>query len=218
MDQFMVIGLGNFGMNVAANLSKAGKQIIVIDADEKRIDDISDEVTKATVADVRDKKSVTDIISSYKIDVAIISLGNRIEASILATVYLKELKVKKIIAKASNEYHAAILKAVGADEIIFPEKEMALKLVNRLLTPNFIDYIPMAEDYGIIELEVSDDIIGKTLAELRLRNKYQIEIIAMKNVLSGRLTMVPSGNYRIEPDTVMVVVGKNDDLKKMRGE
>lgn len=218
MEQFMVIGLGSFGWNVANDLARAGKQVIAVDVDHKRVEDIGDKVTKASMADVRDKKSVTDIISANKIDVAVVSLGNRVEASILVTLYLKEEKVSRIIAKASNEDHAAILRAVGADEIIFPEKEIAQKLVTRLLTPNFIDYIPMAEDYGIVELEVPDEFIGKTLSELRLRNKHHVEVIAIKNILTNKLTMLPGAEYKIEPDTVMIIVGKNEDINKIRAK
>lgn len=218
MEQFMVIGLGNFGFNVASALSKAGKQVIAVDLNSKKAEEISDKVRKAVTVDIRDKKALSELISSNKVDVAIVSLGNRLEASILATVYLKELEVGRIIAKASNEDHGTILRAVGANEVIFPEQEMAHKLAMRLVSPNFIDYIPMAEEYGIIELAVPDEFIGKTLIELQLRNKYNVEVIAIKNVISNKFIIVPGGNYKIEPDTVMVIVGKSEDIKKIKGK
>lgn len=216
MEQFMVIGLGNFGYNIADILSKAGKQVIAVDANSQKVEDIRDKVKKAVTADIRNKKSLSELISSSKVDVVIVSLGNKLEASILATVYLKEMKIEKIIAKASNEDHATVLKAVGANEVIFPEQEMAQKLAMRLLKPNFIDYIPMAEEYGIIELAVPDEFVGKTLIELQLRNKYHIEVIAVKNVMNNKFIVVPAGDYRIEPDTAMVIVGKNEDIEKIK--
>ncbi|PIQ89919.1 MAG: potassium transporter TrkA [Candidatus Omnitrophica bacterium CG11_big_fil_rev_8_21_14_0_20_42_13] len=216
MEQFMVIGLGNFGFNVASALSEAGKQVIAVDVNSKKAEEISDKVRKAVTADIRDRKALAELVSANKIDAAIISLGNRLEASILATVYLKELKVARIIAKASNEDHGTILQAVGANEVIFPEREIANKLARRLVKPNLIDYIPMAEEYGIVELCVPDDFIGKTLMELQLRNKYRVEVIAIKNVLSDKFTIVPGGNYKIEPDTVMVIVGKNEYIEKIK--
>lgn len=216
MEQFMVIGLGNFGYNIADILSKAGKQVIAVDANGQKVEDIRDKVKKAVTADIRNKKSLSELISSSKVDVVIVSLGNKLEASILATVYLKEMKIEKIIAKASNEDHATVLKAVGANEVIFPEQEMAQKLAMRLLKPNFIDYIPMAEEYGIIELAVPDEFVGKTLIELQLRNKYHIEVIAVKNVMNNKFIVVPAGDYRIEPDTAMVIVGKNEDIEKIK--
>ena len=218
MEQYMVIGLGNFGYHVACALAEAGKQVIAVDANSKRVEEIGDKVRKAVTADVRDKKAISDIISSNKIDVAIVSLGNNLESSVLATVFLKEMKVEKIITKASNDDQSTVLHAIGATEVIFPEQEVALKLALRLVKPNFIDYIPMAEEYGIIEVAVPDDFVGKTLAELKLRNKYNVEIIAVKNVLSGKLVMVPKADYKFELDTAMVMVGKNEDIEKVKGK
>ncbi len=126
------------------------------------------------------------------------------------------MNVEKIIAKASNEEHGTVLQAVGANEVIFPEQEMAQKLAMRLLRPNFIDYIPMAEEYGIIELAVPDEFVGKTLIELKLRTKYGIQVIAIKNVLSGEFIIVPTGDYKIEPDTAMIIVGKNEDIEAFK--
>ncbi len=216
MKQFMVIGLGNFGFNVASALSKAGKQVIAADVSSKRIEEIGDKVRKAVTVDIRDKKALSELVSSNSIDVAIISLGNRLEASILSTVYLKELKIERIIAKASSSDHGAILKAVGASDVIFPEQEVANKLALRLIKPNLIDYIPMAEEYGIVEIATPDKFVGKTLIELQLRNKYKVEVIAIKNVMNDEFSIVPGGDYKIEPDTVMVIVGRNEDVEKIR--
>ncbi|MEW5894903.1 MAG: TrkA family potassium uptake protein [Candidatus Omnitrophota bacterium] len=216
MEQFMVIGLGNFGFNVACALSKAGRDVIAVDANCRRVDEISDKVRKAVTADASDKKAMADLISSNKVDVAIVSLGNNLEASVLATVFLREKKVKKIITKASNADQSTVFQAIGASEVIFPEQEIAEKLALRLVKPNFIDYIPMAEDYGIMEVAVPDEFVGKTLAELKLRNKYGVEIIAIKNILSNSFVMIPKADYRFEPDTVMIIVGKNEDIENVR--
>lgn len=216
MEQFMIIGLGNFGFNVACALSEAGKQVVAIDADSRRVEKISGKVRKAVAADVRDKKSISELISANKINVAVIALGNHLEASVLATVFLKEIKVEKIITTAFSEDQSTILYALGANEVIFPEKEMAQKLALQLVKPNFIDYIPLAEEYGIIEMAVPDEFFGKTLMELKLRNKYNVEIIAIKNVLSGKFIMIPKADYKFELDTVMIMVGKNEDIEKVK--
>lgn len=218
MEQFMVIGLGNFGFNVALALAKAGKQVIAVDANSRRVEEISDKVRKAVTADVRDKKAIAELISSNKIDAAIVSLGSSFEASILVTIYLKEMNVGKIIAKASNEDQWTALHAIGASEVIFPEQEMADKLALRLVKPNFIDYIPMAEDYGIMEVAVPDEFVGKTLMELQLRNKYDVEIIAIKNVLTNNLVMIPKADHKFELDTVMVIVGRNENIEKVKSK
>ncbi len=218
MEQYMVIGLGNFGYHVACALAKAGKLVIAVDANSRRVEEIGDKVRKAVTADVRDKKAIFDIILSNKIDVAIVSLGDNLEASVLATVFLKEMEVERIITKASNDDQSTVLHAIGASEVVFPEQEVALKLALRLVKPNFIDYIPMAEDYGIIEVAVPDEFVGKTLAELKLRNKYNVEVIAIKNVLGDELVIVPHADYEFEPDTAMVMAGKNEDIEKIKGK
>jgi trk system potassium uptake protein TrkA len=216
MEQFMVIGLGNFGFNIADNLSKAGRQVIAVDTNSQKVEEIKDKVKKAVIVDVCNKKSLSEVISSSKADVVIVCLGNKLEASILATLYLKEMKIEKIIAKASSKDHAIILKTVGADEVVFPKQEMAKKLTKRLLKPNLIDYIPMAEEYSIFELDVPDEFVGKTLSELELRNKYHIEVIVVKNIMNNNFIHVPAGDYRFEPDTAMVVIGKDEDIEKIK--
>ena len=212
----MVIGLGNFGYNAAYALAKAGKEVIAIDSNSGRVEEIGDKVRKAATVDVRNKKAISELISLNNIDVAIVSLGDNLEASILAIMYLKEMKIERIIAKASNEDQSNVFHALGVDEVIFPEQEVAQKLALRLVKPNFIDYLPMAEDYGIIEYEVPAEFVGKTLAELNLRNKYNIEIIAVKNIMSGNLSMLPRADYTFEPDMVIIMIGRNEDIEKFK--
>ncbi|MBU1631364.1 MAG: TrkA family potassium uptake protein, partial [Candidatus Omnitrophica bacterium] len=135
MGQFVVIGLGNFGHNVAISLFEQRNQVLAIDANSKKIEQIKDKVTQAVVVNVKEKEALSEFISN-DIDAAIVSLGDKIEASILTTLYLKELGVKKIIVKAINDDHGQILKLIGAMEIIYPEKEEAVRLARRLTVPN----------------------------------------------------------------------------------
>ncbi|MBU0533945.1 MAG: TrkA family potassium uptake protein [Candidatus Omnitrophica bacterium] len=215
MGQFVVIGLGNFGHNVAISLFEQRNQVLAIDANSKKIEQIKDKVTQAVVVNVKEKEALSEFISN-DIDAAIVSLGDKIEASILTTLYLKELGVKKIIVKAINDDHGQILKLIGAMEIIYPEKEEAVRLARRLTVPNLIEHIPLASEYSIVEIAVPDNFVGKSLKELRLRSKYNVEVIAVKDVLQDTLHLIPEADVKIKPDSVLMVIGKEVDINKFK--
>ncbi|MCK4904683.1 TrkA family potassium uptake protein [bacterium] len=215
MRQFVVIGLGNFGHNVAISLFEQRNQVLAIDANSKKIEQIKDKVTQAVVVNVKEKEALSEFISN-DIDAAIVSLGDKIESSILTTLYLKELGVKKIIVKAINDDHGQILKLIGAMEIIYPEKEEAVRLAHRLTIPNLIEHIPLASEYSIVEIAVPDNFVGKSLKELQLRNKYNVEVIAVKDVLQDTLHLIPEADVKIKPDSVLMVIGKEVDINKFK--
>ena len=215
MGQFVVIGLGTFGFNIATALSELGHEVLAVDSDTKKIEQIKDKVTQIVVADVRDKKALSEFISD-NIDVAIVSLGDRMEASILATLYLKDLGVRKIIVKAVNEPHGQILKSIGAAEIIYPEKDVAMSLAKNLTIPNLIDRIPLAPEYCIVEIAIPDHFIGKSLEELRLRSKYNVEVIAIKDVISDTFHLIPRVDFKIKPDNALVIIGRESDINKLK--
>jgi len=215
MGQFVVIGLGNFGYNVAVSLFEQNNEVLAIDVNSKKIEQIKDKVTQAVAANVKEKDALSEIINS-DIGAAIVSLGDSIEASILATLYLKELGVKKIIVKAINDDHGQILKLIGASEVIFPEKEEAVRLAQGLTSPNLIEHIPLASDYSIMEIAVPDKFVGKSLKELQLRSKYNVEVIAIKDVLQDTLVLIPGADVKIKPDSVLIVIGKEKNINKLR--
>lgn len=215
MRQFVVIGLGNFGHNVAISLFEQRNQVLAIDANSKKIEQIKDKVTQAVVVNVKEKEALSEFISN-DIDAAIVSLGDKIETSILTTLYLKELGVKKIIVKAINDDHGQILKLIGAMEIIYPEKEEAVRLAHRLTIPNLIEHIPLASEYSIVEIAVPDNFVGKSLKELQLRSKYNVEVIAVKDVLQDTLHLIPEADVKIKPDSVLMVIGKEVDINKFK--
>lgn len=215
MKQFIVIGLGNFGYNVASALSELGHQVLAIDSDGKKIEEIKDKVTHSVVADAKDKKVLSEFVTS-DIDAVIVGLGDNIEASTLVILYLKDLGAKSIIAKAMNDDHGEILRTIGANEIIYPEKETATRLAERLTTPNLIEQIPLAPEYSIAEIACPDKFIGKTLKELQLRNKYDLEVIAVKEVLSDKFYMIPKADFKINTDSALVVLGRKEDIEKLK--
>lgn len=214
MGQYAVIGLGNFGYQVATLLCEKGNEVIAIDSDEAKIQHIKDVVTEAIVADVTDKETLAQLIGP-EVEVAVVSLGGKIEASIMVTLHLKEIGLKNIIVKASSDDQAKVLKMIGATDIIFPEREMAQKLANALTNPNLIDYLPLASGYSVVEIAPPKEFLGHTLLEMQLPSRYQIQIIAIKDVLTEKLTFIPPANYRFKDSDMLILVGKDENLKEL---
>lgn len=211
MKQFVVIGLGRFGSNLAKALFNLGNQVLALDKDKKVIEDIKDEVTDAIIADARDYKVLSEFIDA-DVDSVIVASGAELEMSVLTVLYLKDLGVKHIIAKAKSEDHGKILAALGVNEIIYPEKDLAARLAERLNTASLISHIPLAPEYSIFEIATPDNFIGKTLAELQLRNKYGINVIGIKDVLFDKIDIVPDPNYKFGPDTAVIILCKTDEF------
>jgi trk system potassium uptake protein TrkA len=149
-------------------------------------------------------------------DVVIISFGEDLAASTLLTLHLKEMKVKDIIVKAPNEDHKRILEKVGATEVIIPEREMASKVAKSLISPNVLDYIPLSQDYTICEIAAPTSFLGKTIGELQLRKKYQIGVIASRDVLTDQVQMIPAADFVIKDSDILVVIGKEKDIQKIQ--
>jgi len=215
MKRAIVIGLGIFGINLVSALYEGGFEVIAIDKNKDAVQKAKDCSTKAIVADGIDKE-VMEMIGVQEDDVAIISFGEDLAASTLITLHLKQLNVRNIIVKAPNEEHKLILEKVGATEVVIPEKEMARKVAKSLISPNVLDYLPLSDDYMISELAPPNSFLGKTIAELQLRGKYHIEVIAIRDVVSDRVHMVPPANFVIKDGEVLVVVGKEKDIQKIK--
>ena len=215
MAQFIVVGLGNFGSKISLSLSELGDEVLAIDIEAEFVDDVKDAVSQAVIADATEKETLAKLISS-DFDAAIVSLGDKMEASVLVTLYLKELGVRRIIVKANNEDHGKVLKAVGATEVIYPEAQVALSLAQRLHTPNLIEHIPLAPEYSIVEIVASKMLIGKTLRELQFRQRYGVAVIAVKDVLTDNFYLIPDPDFMIKPDNALIVVGMEADIKKLQ--
>jgi trk system potassium uptake protein TrkA len=215
MKRVIVIGLGIFGFNIAKDLYENGMEVIAIDKDKEVIQKIKDYSTKAILADGIDKE-VLDSIGIQEDDVVIISFGEDLAASTLITLHLKEMKVKNIIVKAPNEDYKHVLEKVGATEVIIPERMMADKVAKSLISPNILDYIPLSEDYTICEMAPPPSFMGKTIGELHLRSQHHIEVIAIREMLPERLTMVPRADFVIKDSDVLVVIGKEKDIQKIK--
>jgi len=215
MKRVVVIGLGIFGFNIAKDLYENGIEVIAVDKDKEVVQKIKDFSTKALLADGTDKE-VMESIGIQEDDIVIISFGENLAASTLITLHLKEMKVRNIIVKAPNEDHKRVLEKVGATEVIIPEREMADKVAKSIISPNILDYIPLSEDYTISEIVPPTSFMGKTIGELHLRTKHHIEVIAVRETLPERLTMVPRAEFVIKDSDVLVVIGKERDIQKIK--
>ncbi len=212
MRQFVVIGCGRFGTSVAETLYNLGFDVLAIDKDEEKVKAISDKVTHAVQADAIDEKTL-ETLGIRNFDVAVITIGTDMQASILATLIAKELGVKLVISKAKNALHARVLEKTGADRVVFPERDMGTRVAHNLVSSNILDYLEFAPDYSIVEISTIEEWEGKTLMELQLPTRYGINVIAIKH--GEDLNISPYADDVIEKNDVLIVIGKNKDLRKL---
>lgn len=213
MKQFVVIGCGRFGGSVAKSLSKLGHDVLAVDCNEKNIQNIADHVTHAVQASGTDEQALHSLgIKNF--DVAVISIGTDIQTSILATLIAKEAGIDYIVAKAQDNLHAKVLYKIGADRVVFPEREMGERVAHNLVAHNIIDYIELSKDYSIMELEVPKSWVGKSLVDLDLRVKHGINVMAIKH--QEEINISPAAEDELSHDDVLVVIGHVKDLGKIR--
>lgn len=210
--QFVVIGCGRFGKSVANKLTELGSEVMVVDRNEEIIQSMSDVVTYAVQADATDENALKSL-GIRNFDVAVVTIGGDIQSSILVTLMIKELGVKHIVAKAQNSLHAKVLYRIGADRVVFPEREMGARIAKNLVSDNILDYIELAPDYSIVEVIALEEWVGKSLKELNIRAKYGINVMAVKNGLD--INIAVSAEEIIKEGDILVVIGHNDDLDKI---
>lgn len=211
----VVIGLGIFGFNIVKELYENGFEVIAIDKNKEAVQRARDCSTKAILADGMDKE-IMEEIGIQEDDVVIISFGEDLSAATLTTLHLRQMKVKTIIVKAPNEEHKLILEKIGATEVMIPEKEIAHKVAKSLISPNVIDFLPLSEDYMIFEMAPPNSFLGKSIAELQLRSRYRIEVIAIRDIISGKFQMVPAADFVIKDGEILVVVGREKDIQQIK--
>lgn len=207
--QFAVIGMGRFGFSVAESLSRMGFEVLAVDANDLRIQSIHSIVTHAIQADSTDEEALR-AIGIRNFDVVVVAIGQDIQASILTTLILKEMGIKTIIVKAQSELHGKVLKRIGADKVIYPERDMGNRVAHHLSSPNILDYIELSDDHSIVEMLATSKLIGRSLKEMDIRAKYRCSVIGIKT--GDHMNIAPHSDDRIQPGDILVVVGKNHDL------
>jgi len=225
MRQYAVIGLGTFGFKLATTLAEMGGQVLAIDNDRDRVQEIKDLVTDAVVLDATDKTAMNSL-DLTSLDMVVVSVGH-LEDSVLISLYLREAGVSEIVVKALNTDHVKIVQLLGVSRVVLPEEEMAVRLAGSLLTPNIIEHIPLSPGHSIVEVKAPESFWGSTIGDLDIRKKYRVEVIALKKYVVSKLDgketvdesktrVVPSADELINSGDALVVIGKNEDIEKMR--
>jgi trk system potassium uptake protein TrkA len=215
MNNYAVIGVGNFGYFLCKAFAAAGHDVLAVDASEEAIQRVMDVASKAVIADASDR-SALEALGLEEFDVVLVSLGEHIDASVLTTLYLKEIGVEKIVVKAISVDHGKVLERVGADEVVFPERDMAERVVYRLVNADVLDFIAIGSEYSLMEWAPHQSMVGKTLAELDFRKKYNVQIILVRSVIPEGVTVAPDGSFVVKDSDVLVILGHNEDLDRIR--
>lgn len=212
MKSFVVIGCGRFGQSVAKTLHKLGHEVLAIDKSLEAVQLISEDVTHAVQADVMEEGVLKELgLSNF--DVAVISIGSNLEASIFATLIAKEVGVPKVVTKAQSELHGKLLTKIGADKIIFPERDMGIRLGHNLVSNNILDFIELSPDYGILEITALEAWENKSLSKLKLSAKYGLVVMVLKK--GDRVIVPPKAEDIIEKHDILVVIGNTKDINKI---
>ncbi len=211
---FAVLGLGIFGSSIATTLADFNYDVIAIDSDMACVDRLSSHVSVAVQADITDVDQLRNI-GVGDVDCAIVATGSHLEDSVMAIMNLKELGVPYVVAKAKNKKYLEILKRVGADKVIRPEKEMGTRVAKQLISENIVDLIDIDSEYSVIEIEAFSSWANHTLAQLDLRNKYGINVLGIRKSRNARLSISPSADYQIRPTDILLVIADKEKFSKL---
>ena len=210
---YAVFGLGRYGRAVATELVKSGAEVLAFDKDEGKVNDMASDFPICKCADVTDN-NVIERLGISNVDVVIIAMAGNMEASILATMLCKEAGVPTVITKCLNEMHSAILQKVGADRVVFPERESGIRLAKNLLSSGFIDMAELSDGISIVELDIRDEWVGKNLIQLRLRDKYGVNVIAVLS--DGGLNTVIDPSKPLAKAAKLIVIANTEKLKRLK--
>ena len=213
MKQFVVIGLGRFGSSVATTLAEKGYDVLAIDKKEELVEEISNVVTHSVQADATDEDALKSLgVNNF--DIGIVSIGDNIHGNILATLILKELGVPNVVVKAQDSMHGKLLSKIGADKVVYPERDMGARVANNLISANVLDHIELAPGYNIAEVIASDNLIGRSLKELDLRQKFGVNVLAIKT--ENGINISPNASDLLNNGDVLVVMGQEDSIEQLK--
>lgn len=216
----IVIGLGNFGYNLAATLIQNNCEVLGIDSNPETIDSVKDEISFAICGNAANKE-VLESLNIQDFDNGIICVGQDMASSILIALYLKELGIPRIIVRAISEDHGKVLSQLGVTDVVFPEKDTAIKIANKISFKNAMDFLPISDEYGIVEVAAPKSFTGKSLAELKITSKFNCQIIGIKyEVVNAKedeeIKIAPSAKDIISENSTMIVLGKSIDIENLR--
>lgn len=210
--QFAVIGIGRFGSSVASCLTSQGYEVLAVDRDEESVQKISEVVTHAVCVDTTDEEALNSL-GIRNFDVVVVAIGEDVQASILTTLLLKEAGVGHIVAKAQNELHGKMLEKIGADRVIFPERDMGMRIAHSLVSSNVLEYIELSPDLSIVEVAVPRVMVGKALTDSNLREGYGLNLVAIKRCDAISVSPKPEEVFR--QGDILFVIGENKGIRRL---
>ncbi|HWJ78847.1 MAG TPA: TrkA family potassium uptake protein [Niallia sp.] len=208
---FAVIGLGRFGGSICKELTELGMEVMVIDKSEEKVNEFANLVSHAVVGDSVDE-TVLKSLGIRNFDHVIVAIGDDIQASILTTLMLKELGVSHITVKAQNDYHEKVLKKIGADAIVHPERDMGKRIAHNIVSNNVLDYLELSDQHSIVEIKASKKLDGKTILDLDIRVRYGITIVAIKR--GQDIIVSPQATEQINTNDILIVIGADSDINR----
>ncbi len=226
--QFAVIGLGRFGYHVAKTLVEKGMEVLAIDNSQETVQSVADFVTVAIECDATDEKALR-AAGIKNVDTAVVSIGENIESSILIVMTLIDIGIPEVVAKAVSPVHGKVLRNIGASRVVFPERDMAIRVASSLVMPSTMEELELSPHYSIVEFPAPEEFVGRTLRESRVRSVYQVNIVAMRKRVpfvredgeadfTEEWSVPPSPDVMIEEGDVLVVAGEKSRIRAMRKE
>lgn len=209
--QFLVAGLGLFGTSVAVTLQGLGYEVYALDNDESLVQDLSSQLTYVVSGDVSDRKTL-QALPLEDIDVAVVAIGN-VERNMMTTMLLKELGIKQVVSKAINNLHGAMLSKIGADKVVYAERDMGERVAHNLISAGVMDYIELSSEISVMSLTIPTEFIGKNLIEADLRRRYDVNVVAIKR--EGRTLVNPKAQEVFQPEDEIIVLGTHEGVKRM---
>ncbi|AQQ53855.1 potassium channel family protein [Planococcus lenghuensis] len=209
--EFVVIGLGRFGSSIVRELIEQGADVMAIDKDTERVDEFATVATQAVAADTTDE-TVLKSLGIRNFEHVIVAIGDDIQSSILTTIMLKEIGVRNVTAKAQNNYHEKVLRKIGADQVVHPERDMGRRIAHNMLSNNVLDYLELSEEYSIMELRANGKLKGYTLKDLDIRAKYGINIVGIKR--GEDINVSPQADFRIREEDILIIIGSDADINR----
>ncbi|GGM20230.1 ktr system potassium uptake protein C [Paraliobacillus quinghaiensis] len=211
--EFAVIGLGRFGGSICRELSEEGMEVLAIDTQEEKVNEFKEIASHAVIADAQDEKVLKEL-GIRNIDHVIVAIGDNIQASILTTLMLKELGIKKITVKAQNDYHEKVLNKIGADQVVHPERDMGRRIAHSIISNNILDHLELSDDHSIVEVKAGTKMIGQNLVDLDIRANYGCNVVAIKHGKTNEINVSPMATEVIEPGDILIVIGADKDISR----
>jgi trk system potassium uptake protein TrkA len=209
--EFAVIGLGRFGGSICRELSSEGMEVLAIDIEEDKVAEYKNIASHAVIADTTDEKVLKEL-GIRNIDHVIVAIGDNIQSSILTTLMLKELGIKKITVKAQNDYHEKVLNKIGADQVVHPERDMGKRIAHSIISNNILDHLELSDDHSIVEVKAGKKMSGKTLVDLDIRANYGCNVVAIKQ--EKEINVSPMASELINENDILIVIGADKDISR----